>query len=283
MTEMHPFKIMPAAVFDFDGTIRHVKNGLTFANKPEDYELFPGVEEKLHEVKQSGYLIFGVTNQGGVAYGHRTVQQLAEEISYTIGLFSENPFNIVKACMFMPGGTVAPYNKRSLMRKPDIGMLVMCEYEAMRAGFVVDWDNSFMVGDRDEDRLCAQRANIKFHWAHDFFGRVKAAPKEVEDKFQTANDKTVWNVEFKPRIILPNMKIDAPAMRIENIELPKDIEPENGGYIQPETSNPVAKSEFFAQHETVINKDGTFGISPLNFTQLGKDTKITDKKDEDDE
>lgn len=258
---MDKFKIMPAAFFDLDGTIRTVR-GKVFADVPEDYVLYPGVEEKLQGLRNEGYLICGVTNQGGVAYGRKTIKQLAEEISFTTGLFIVNPFHIIKACIFMEGGTVEPYNRRSLLRKPDIGMLVLCEYEAMKQNIVIDWTNSFMVGDRDEDEQCAQRAKIKFYWANNYFGRAKDPSEEVYVKFNPEPKESVkeiytLEVEMKPRIILP-ISPASKQLRIENIDLPGVV-----------------------QHESVINKDGTLGISPLNIQQLNN-SNITDK-DEDNE
>lgn len=84
------------------------------------------------------------------------------------------PFHIVKQCYHHPQGKVEPYNHRSLLRKPDIGMLAIAEVDAYKAGVVVDWDNSLFVGDRPEDEECAKRAGIRFIWADEFFERQNA-------------------------------------------------------------------------------------------------------------
>lgn len=68
-------------------------------------------------------------------------------------------------------GKIEPYKHRSLLRKPDIGMLVLCEVEALKKGIIIDWPNSIFVGDRPEDEECAQRAAIQFIHADVFFGR----------------------------------------------------------------------------------------------------------------
>jgi D-glycero-D-manno-heptose 1,7-bisphosphate phosphatase len=75
---------------------------------------------------------------------------------------------------------VVPYNYRSLLRKPDIGMLALMEYELFDEGYIVDWDNSLFVGDRPEDQECAKRAGLSFHWAWDFFGRPNPNPTTQE-------------------------------------------------------------------------------------------------------
>lgn len=165
-----PDKVMPALCLDLDGTVRYSKNG-EFINKPEDVALFEGIEAKLWEYRKNGYLIFGITNQGGVAYGFKTHQDHHRELEAMLDLFFENPFHIIKSCFHHPAGKVEPYNHRSLLRKPDIGMLALCEVEAFGAGYIVDWDNSLFVGDRPEDEQCAKNAGIAFFWADEFFQR----------------------------------------------------------------------------------------------------------------
>lgn len=165
-----PSKIQPALCLDLDGTIRYSLNG-DFINKPEDVALYPDVEAKIWDFRERGYLIFGITNQGGVAYGFKTPQDNDAEIEATIRLFERNPFHAIHSCLHHPGGNQHPYNHRSMFRKPQIGMLVQCEMDAWEAGYIVDWDKSLFVGDRPEDEECARNAGIEFQWAKDFFGR----------------------------------------------------------------------------------------------------------------
>lgn len=175
--------VKPAACFDFDGTIRYAKNKI-FIEHESDIALFDGVEEKLWGLRDTGFLVCGVTNQGGVAYGKKTEQQVVLELKATFDLFMKrgNPFHIVKVSYHMVGGTVHPFNKRSLLRKPQIGMLALIEAEAMSKGVVVDWDNSFMVGDRTEDQLLAEAADITFHFADEYFNRKIAVSADTQAK-----------------------------------------------------------------------------------------------------
>lgn len=167
-----PDKVRAALCLDFDGTIRYSKNRV-FINSPEDVVLFDGVEEKIWEYRNNGFLIFGVTNQGGVAYGYKTPASDNAEIDAMLALFKKNPFHVIKSCYHHQDGSIEPYCHRSLLRKPDIGMLALCEVEAWEAGYIVDWDKSLFVGDRAEDEICAKRAGIDFIWAWEFFGRPK--------------------------------------------------------------------------------------------------------------
>lgn len=165
-----PDKVCPALCLDLDGTVRYSKSG-KFISGPDDIALFDGVEQQIWSYRNNGYLIFGITNQGGVAYGLKTPASHMAEIDATIALFDQNPFHIIKSCYHHPGGKVEPYNHRSLLRKPNIGMLILCEVEAWEKGYIVEWDNSLFVGDRPEDQKCAENAGIAFQWADSFFGR----------------------------------------------------------------------------------------------------------------
>lgn len=171
-TDIRTMQVKPALCLDLDGTVRYSKNG-KFINTIDDISLFPGVETILWAYRDLGYLVFGISNQGGVAYGLKTPAQELAELDTMISLFHQNPFHLIKTCWHHPGGKIFPFNHRSLLRKPDIGMLVMCEYECFNAGYIVDWDNSLFVGDRPEDEQCAANARVAFKWAHEFFGREK--------------------------------------------------------------------------------------------------------------
>jgi HAD-superfamily hydrolase, subfamily IIIA len=165
-----PDQLRPALCVDLDGTIRYSKNG-EFIEKPEDIALFEDVEAKLWEYRRNGYLIFGITNQGGVAYGFKTQADVDAEINRTIELFVSNPFHVIKSCLHHPQGNTEPYSHRSLLRKPDIGMLVLCEIQAWEHGYIVDWSQSLLVGDREEDEKCANNASILYRHPNDFFDR----------------------------------------------------------------------------------------------------------------
>lgn len=172
-TKASDWVVKPALVCDLDGTVRFNKDDPEgFINRPEEVALYPGVEEMLWEWRDRGHLIFGVSNQGGVAFGHKTMRDVYETDAAMLRLFGRNPFHGLRSCPYHPDGTVEPYCHRSLLRKPDIGMLVDCEEHAFDAGYFVDWDNSLMVGDRPEDEECARRAGIAFRWADEFFGRA---------------------------------------------------------------------------------------------------------------
>lgn len=171
LSEIHIVK--PALCLDFDGTIRRSKSGKTFIKNFQDIELIPNIEKLIWKYRDNGYLILGISNQAGVAHGFKLPVEIELEMDATFKLFERNPFHIVKFCYHDHKGSIEPYNHRSLLRKPGIGMLALMESEAWQNGFVIDWDKSLFVGDRPEDEECAKRAGIDFNHidkfsAHEF-------------------------------------------------------------------------------------------------------------------
>lgn len=164
-------KVTPALCLDLDGTVRKSKTG-TFIKDENDIELIGGIERLVWKYRNMGWLIIAISNQGGVSFGHKRPSHIEKELQATFSLFDKNPFHIVKTCYHMEGGTVEPFNHRSLFRKPDVGMLAMAEYEAWNEGYMIDWDKSLFVGDRPEDKQCALNAKIKFRHIDDFLNGV---------------------------------------------------------------------------------------------------------------
>ncbi len=162
------FLVSPALCIDLDGTIRKSKTG-RHIEKPEDIVLLPNVEATLWNYKNQGYYICGCTNQGGVAHGFKTPADNVAELEYMSSLFQRNPIDFITFAYHMDDGKIFPYNMRSLLRKPDYGMLVQCEVFAWQKGIVIDWEKSLFVGDRPEDKGCADAARIRFQWAKVFF------------------------------------------------------------------------------------------------------------------
>lgn len=165
-----PFReceVKPALVLDLDGTVRFSKSG-EFISGPEDVGIFEDVAPVLKKYERKGYYIIGVTNQGGVAFGHKTADQEREERWEVNELLPM--FEYIYAAHSMPGGK-PPLHMRSLFRKPAHGLLARAEYDAMKWGWLIDWDNSIVVGDSEDDRMLAASAGTMFRWADDFFGR----------------------------------------------------------------------------------------------------------------
>lgn len=182
--EARAWEVRPALVLDLDGTVRRSRGNREFIESPEDVEIYPDVARKLWEYHEAGWMLFGCSNQGGVAHGllpigvmHAITAATVEALRQTDPSEKQrSPLYAVKTCSYLPSDNrrrVAPYClARSLSRKPDYGMCVFFEETAKeRWRIVLDWDNSIVVGDREEDRLLA--GNIGCHYMHpqQFFSR----------------------------------------------------------------------------------------------------------------
>jgi D-glycero-D-manno-heptose 1,7-bisphosphate phosphatase len=154
---------------DCDGTIRQPKSKAKFINKPSDQEPIPGAVEAINHYHSKGWLIVGITNQAGVAAGHKSLKDCIEEQQYTLRLFPQ-----LKGIYFCPDyeGDICYFvdenNYRQCpkwlpniyFRKPSCGMLLKALID-----FNGDINQAWMVGDRPEDEQAAAAAGINFMWA----------------------------------------------------------------------------------------------------------------------
>jgi D-glycero-D-manno-heptose 1,7-bisphosphate phosphatase len=154
-------------VFDADGTLRRTTvPGLPCPNRPGEWELIPGVRERLSRIKWGeGGARFGVaTNQGGVGLGYMTLgaaRRLVEEM--VVEAFGVRPPpGSIEICPHAP-------HLGCPCRKPAPGMLL----RLMRR-FGASPEETLYVGDMDKDEGAARAAGTRFMWAHEFFGRPEA-------------------------------------------------------------------------------------------------------------
>ena len=125
----------------------------------------PGALERLEEYRARGYAIVGVTNQGGVAFGTLSEQDVVEINQYLQERLAPGVFDLILYCPHHPYGYIRAYTHDASCRKPRPGMA----YEA-RDRLGLDLGASLMVGDMEVDRLFAENAGIPvFYWAHEFF------------------------------------------------------------------------------------------------------------------
>lgn len=163
----------PAIVVDFDGTIRYPNEDERFINGPEDVACYEGVFGKLWEYRDHGYVVLGLTNQAGVAFGHKTAEDVYSEVARMAEIAEDRgyrwPFHEWHAAVCHPDADVQKYRVRSLSRKPRPGGLSILAYRtAQKHHLHIDWDRSVLVGDSTSDLGCARSAGIDFLPAETF-------------------------------------------------------------------------------------------------------------------
>lgn len=159
------------AYVDIDGTVRLGKDDTgKYVKTPSDVRVWPKAVDRMREWKDQGGLIVGVTNQGGVALGHLTEDELAENLEET-DRQTGGLFDAFSACPHHPDARLA-IDAHCLCRKPSAGAIVTAMYSLKivrdRPEECYPPHMAVMVGDRDEDEACARAAGIRFLWAKDW-------------------------------------------------------------------------------------------------------------------
>lgn len=153
---------------DLDGTIRETKSGKAFINDdPTDQQLIDGAAEAIARYDKLGWLLVGVSNQGGVAAGKKTIKDAISEQAITLKLagldaiyFCPNYHGV--ECLKVNAHGVETIRQDSVaqygsFRKPGPGMFNLAISE-----FGADRTDCWMVGDRPEDQEAAINAGVKF-------------------------------------------------------------------------------------------------------------------------
>lgn len=144
----------PAVFFDRDGVL-NIDHG--YIHAPHQVEWVRGAKAAVKLLNDAGVYVFVVTNQSGVARGlydedaieslHRWMaEELAAEGASIDGW---------RYCPYHPDGSVAAYRASHPWRKPNPGMLF-----DLLAGWPVELERSFLVGDKTSDVEAARAAGM---------------------------------------------------------------------------------------------------------------------------
>jgi D-glycero-D-manno-heptose 1,7-bisphosphate phosphatase len=162
-------------ILDKDGTLVHPKSGAKFVQHPTDQELLPGVAEAIARYAADGWTMAIASNQGGVAAGHKTLDDAIAEMRYCLGLLPQ-----VKYALFCPdfdGFSCWEVSRDSSKewttgaksyRKPNPGMIDFAAAQLYGNRLWRDELEVLFVGDRPEDEQAAQAAGVHFMRAHDW-------------------------------------------------------------------------------------------------------------------
>jgi len=138
---------------------------------PEYVRLLPGVLEACRSLKAAGYLLIIVTNQGGVARGGCTIQDVEatnERLLELLTPFDEPPRPTgvprVMRAPLIDGVYSAPHHPEAVVehlrvdhpwRKPGPGMVLSAAED-----FGIDLSASWIIGDKERDRQAGINAGI---------------------------------------------------------------------------------------------------------------------------
>ncbi len=147
----------PAAFLDRDGVLNE---DLGYVHRVDQFRWIEGAHESVRWLNDSGYYVFVVTNQAGVARGyydeeavqslHRWMNAELQKSGAHVDGFEYSPHH--------PESAIERYRQISDLRKPGPGMLkkLMAEWPTDPAG-------SLLIGDRETDIQAASAAGIRGH------------------------------------------------------------------------------------------------------------------------
>ncbi|MFK2823419.1 D-glycero-beta-D-manno-heptose 1,7-bisphosphate 7-phosphatase [Arcobacter sp. YIC-80] len=133
---------------DRDGVINIDKH---YVYKIEDFEFKEKVFETCIYLRDLGYEFIILTNQSGIARGYYNKDDFNRLTSWMLKEFEKNGIEIkdVFFCPHLP-------NDNCNCRKPKIGMI-----EQASTKYSIDFEKSWMIGDKISDMQLAINANIK--------------------------------------------------------------------------------------------------------------------------
>ena len=146
-----PALLHKAVFLDRDGTLNS-DEGHDYVYKPEDVVFNPGVMEGLKRLKEAGFLLFIVTNQGGIAKGIYTHEDVKKVHDYMCAEFAAYGISIDKIYYCPHHESI----KSCVCRKPSPYMINLAVEE-----FHVDKKRSWLIGDGSRDIKAAEAAGIK--------------------------------------------------------------------------------------------------------------------------
>lgn len=143
---------MNKAVFlDRDGVINHPKRNY-YVYRIEDFKFNRGVIEALQYLQEKDYLLFVITNQGGISKGKYTkgdVEKVHAYMEDALGCYGIS----LSAVYYCPHH---PAKENCLCRKPQPLML-----QKAMAQFDVNPDQSWFIGDKMSDMEAGTAAGIR--------------------------------------------------------------------------------------------------------------------------
>lgn len=146
-----------AAIFlDRDGTISPDDFG--YLNDPEKYYLYPYSTEAIKLFQKLNFYVFLVSNQGGVARGYITLDQMKSVMQRAQDCLASEGVVLDKIFYspYYSKGVVEPYNIEHEDRKPGLGMFKKALKE-----FKFRPEYSWMIGDRYTDIVFGKNAGMK--------------------------------------------------------------------------------------------------------------------------
>lgn len=149
--------IKPAAFLDRDGVLNE---DIDYLHKLSDLKWIEGAESAVKLLNDSGYYVFVVTNQAGVAHGFYDEAAISVLHAAMADELAKHGAHVDdwRYCPYHPQARVAKYLADHDWRKPKPGMIL-----DLLANWPVLKQGSFMLGDQQSDVVAGHAAGIDSH------------------------------------------------------------------------------------------------------------------------
>jgi D-glycero-D-manno-heptose 1,7-bisphosphate phosphatase len=163
---------------DIDDTLTGTLSGHKFKKSPDDIVILPGVKKGLELYANKGWLIVGISNQGGIEKGYKSLGDTIIEMQNTIralpqiqSIFFCPDFDGIHCYQVLPKSTqhfgietIKLLGAACDYRKPSQGMVVVATSLIEKANPTKEVNPKFceFIGDRPEDEQCATNAQIPY-------------------------------------------------------------------------------------------------------------------------
>lgn len=146
-----------ALFLDRDGVINHDHG---YVGSRDRFDWIPGALDAIRHATDTGWHVFVVTNQSGVARGKYGNDDVSALLTWIGGEARRHGGTIDdwRHCPFHPDATVPAFRAHSDWRKPAPGMLL----DLIRA-WELDLSRCVMIGDQDSDLQAAAAAGVEGH------------------------------------------------------------------------------------------------------------------------
>jgi D-glycero-D-manno-heptose 1,7-bisphosphate phosphatase len=143
---------MNKAIFlDRDGVINNDYDNY-YVFRPEDIKLNPGIPELLVNLKQRGFLLIVISNQGGISKGIYTHEDVEKTNARIEELLASHQIKLDEIYY-------CPHyheTEKCICRKPGTVMI-----EKAISRFNIDYQTSYFIGDRETDMEAGKNSGLK--------------------------------------------------------------------------------------------------------------------------
>lgn len=140
---------------DRDGVINKRPPMHEYVKNRKELIILSGVDNAIRRLNEAGFFVYVVSNQRGVQRGHMTLEDLQDVHNYLNECIGKNKAHI-------DGFYICPHGENECeCRKPKPGLLYNCEKDLEAKGYIINKEQSALIGDSDTDIQAGRAYGVK--------------------------------------------------------------------------------------------------------------------------